>query len=138
MGCVSICAISRRASGPAGLENFPGVSRTVTDKTITGHPKANPPRTNHTRAPSCSTNKPGARATFKMRTNSVLLVENVTQLRALFWRTHDSLPCHRYKSGNPRPQNDQPTDTRVAFVEFVDQLKRNGEISDKLAQSATL
>lgn len=70
--------------------------------------------------------------------NSVLLVHNVTGLRALFWRTHSALPCKRFASGNPKPQNAQPADTRAAFVDFVDQLQRNGEISDKLAQSATL
>jgi hypothetical protein len=70
--------------------------------------------------------------------NSALIVSNVTELRALFWRTHSALVCKRFPSGNPRPQNSQPCDTRAAWVDFVDQLQRNGEISEKLADSATL
>lgn len=66
------------------------------------------------------------------------LCKNITQLRALFWRTHYPIPCNRYKSGRPLPQNQQPADTRAAFVAFVDQLARNNEISQRLAQTATL
>lgn len=35
-------------------------------------------------------------------------------------------------------QNDYPTDTRVAFVDYIDYLRRSGYISEELAQRATL
>jgi len=35
-------------------------------------------------------------------------------------------------------QSDYPTDTRVAFVEYVDHLCRNGDISEELASRVTL
>jgi hypothetical protein len=35
-------------------------------------------------------------------------------------------------------QNDYPTDTRVAFCDFVESLQRNNKISEALAQRATL
>lgn len=53
------------------------------------------------------------------------------QLRAEFWRSYPNLSCRRVGA-------DYPTDTRVAFVDFVDALERNGEISEKLAERATL
>lgn len=65
-------------------------------------------------------------------------IRNVTELRADFWREHPHLECRRYASGRPRPQNEQPTDTRCAFVDYIDSLRRNESISESLAQSATL
>lgn len=53
------------------------------------------------------------------------------QILAEFWRVHPDLSRRRIGA-------DYPTDTRVAFVDFIDFLERNGEISDKLAQRATL
>lgn len=53
------------------------------------------------------------------------------QIRSEFWRSYPNLSCRRIGT-------DYPTDTRVAFVAFVDSLERNGEISAKLAQRATL
>lgn len=53
------------------------------------------------------------------------------QLRAEFWRDHPDLSRRRIGS-------DYLTDTRVTFVDFVDCLARSGDISDKLAQRATL
>ena len=35
-------------------------------------------------------------------------------------------------------QNDYPTDTRCAFVDYVDMLARSGEISEALAGKVTL
>jgi hypothetical protein len=45
--------------------------------------------------------------------------------------------------GKPREfwgksQNELPADVRVAFVEFVDALEKNGDISEALAQRVTL
>jgi hypothetical protein len=53
------------------------------------------------------------------------------QIRAKFWSAYPDLPRRRVGA-------DYPTDTRVAFVDFIDCLARNGDISDKLAQRATL
>ena len=53
------------------------------------------------------------------------------ELREEFWATFEG----ERRSGS---QNSQPADTRAAFVDFVDQLERNGDISRKLAERATL
>jgi hypothetical protein len=37
-----------------------------------------------------------------------------------------------------KPQNDQDTDTRCAFVDFIDQLHRAGQITDRTANRITL
>lgn len=54
------------------------------------------------------------------------------QLRAAFWREHPDLVRR------PGGQNAQPTDTRVAFVDYVEHLARLGAIPETLAQRATL
>ncbi len=63
------------------------------------------------------------------------------EVRAAFWAAHPRAQ-RRYVNGKTRPviapQNEQPTDTRVAFCEFVDSLQRNGEITEALASRATL
>ena len=58
------------------------------------------------------------------------------QVRAAFWRDFESRPG--YVPQFRREQNKCPTDTRVAFVDYVDSLCRNGEISEALAQRVTL
>lgn len=55
------------------------------------------------------------------------------QVRAAFWEAH-----HFYKRHAGWTQNQYPTDTRVAFVDYIDYLRRNGDISDALAQRITL
>ena len=59
-------------------------------------------------------------------------ITNQKQLREEFWETFPEL--ERRKGS----QNDQPTDTRVTFVDWIDSLSRNGDISPKLAEQATL
>ena len=54
------------------------------------------------------------------------------QVRALFWDAHPSLDKRKGWHG------DYPTDTRYAFVDFVDCLARDGHISEALAQRVTL
>jgi hypothetical protein len=59
------------------------------------------------------------------------------QIRALFWATFPDLsrktiPDH---AGTGRMYT---TDTRCTFVDFVDELCRDGEISDQLANKVTL
>lgn len=59
-------------------------------------------------------------------------------IRSAFWDAHSGLVCKRGPRGRILPQNSQPTDTRCAFVDWLDELHRSGQVSDKLAQRATL
>jgi hypothetical protein len=61
-------------------------------------------------------------------------------LRAAFWRDHKGVPGITPRritnySGNGKMHN---TDTRCAFVDWLDAMSRNGQVSDELAQRATL
>lgn len=58
-------------------------------------------------------------------------------LRRTFWRDHPTLPRRRITnySGNGKMH---VTDTRVAWCDWIDALCKNGDISDELAQRATL
>jgi hypothetical protein len=61
------------------------------------------------------------------------------QLRDEFWETFPELECRvNHNTGNPLRQNKQPVDTRMSFVDWIDQLQRNGDIPEKLAERATL
>ena len=59
------------------------------------------------------------------------------QIRRAFWNENKGALMHRriVKTGD---HQDYPTDTRIAFVDFVDNLARNGQISEALAQRVTL
>jgi hypothetical protein len=61
------------------------------------------------------------------------------ELRAAFWRAYSH---HEGQARKARiltaPQNRHSADTRAAFVEYVDWLHRDGQISDALAARATL
>lgn len=62
------------------------------------------------------------------------------QIRAAFWELHEGrngVTRRRITaySGNGKMHN---TDTRCAFVDFVDYLHRDGQISDALADRVTL
>ena len=62
-------------------------------------------------------------------------------VRAAFWRDNPTLKRRKtaYKGRIiTAPQNMQPCDTRMAFVDYIDRLQRDGIISDRLAQSITL
>jgi hypothetical protein len=67
---------------------------------------------------------------------------NQKQIRAAFWETFPDLPRRRYRySPNRNDKTAQlvyPIDTRCAFVDFVDQLQREGVISEALAERVTL
>ena len=54
------------------------------------------------------------------------------QIRRQFWLDHPDV------LRKPGRQNDQVTDTRMAFVDYVDHLQRSGVISEALAQRVTL
>ena len=57
------------------------------------------------------------------------------QVRNAFYEFCKELNIKVYKS---KRQNDQPCDTRCAFVDFVNNLAKSGEISEQLAQKVTL
>jgi hypothetical protein len=62
------------------------------------------------------------------------------QIRAAFWRDHQGIKgISRRKitnySGHGKMHN---TDTRCAFVDYVDSLSKSGAISPELAGRATL
>jgi hypothetical protein len=62
------------------------------------------------------------------------------QVRAAFWETHAGLPGISRRRipnyyGNGTMHN---TDTRCAFVDYVDMLCRDGQISSELAELVTL
>jgi len=54
------------------------------------------------------------------------------QLRAEFWQEHPTAHRGKLRDG------DYTTDTRCAFVDWLDMLAKNGDISEDLAQRATL
>lgn len=67
---------------------------------------------------------------------------NIGTLRGQFWKTYPGLIRRKINGANKwpvtAPHNMQPTDTRCAWVEFVDMCHREGLISDGLAQSAVI
>ena len=67
---------------------------------------------------------------------------NQKQIRAAFWEAFPDLPRRRYRYSPNRSDKTAPLvfpiDTRCAFVDFLDQLQRNGIISEALANRATL
>ena len=67
---------------------------------------------------------------------------NQKQIRAAFWETFPDLPRRRYRYSPNRSDKTAPLvfpiDTRCAFVDYLDQLQRNGVISESLANRATL
>ena len=64
------------------------------------------------------------------------------EIRVLFWALHPNLPKRRHRySWNKNDKTAElvyAVDARCAFVDFVDQLQRNGEISESLADRVTL
>lgn len=70
------------------------------------------------------------------------MMTNQKQIRAAFWQAFPNLPRRRYRySWNPKDKTAElvfPIDTRCAFVDFVDTLHRTGQISEALADRATL
>lgn len=61
------------------------------------------------------------------------------ELRAAFWEMlKESAPELAELYRTKKRQNDYPTDIRCAWVDYTDGLHRSGEISEKLANRATL
>ena len=67
---------------------------------------------------------------------------NQKQIRAAFWEAFPDLPRRRYRYSPNRSDKTAPLvfpiDTRCAFVDYLDQLQRDGVISESLANRATL
>ena len=63
------------------------------------------------------------------------MIKTLTALRAQFWQDHPQF-VHQWRSR--KRQNEYPTDTRCAWVDYVDMLARAGTITERLAQEATL
>ena len=53
------------------------------------------------------------------------------QVRAAFWETHPNLLRSKL-------HGDYHVDTRIAFVDYVDMLARDGQITETLAHRVTL
>ena len=58
-------------------------------------------------------------------------------LRTAFWAEHPDLPRRRIRSYDGRGLM-YPTDTRVAWVDWIDHMQRAGYITTALANRATL
>jgi hypothetical protein len=64
------------------------------------------------------------------------MITSQRDVRKAFWQllNYDGKPRVFYGMS----QNELPPNTRMAFVEFVDRLARDGQISERLAQRVTL
>ena len=64
------------------------------------------------------------------------------EIRAAFWQTHPDADRRRYRYSWSSNDKTAPlvycTDTRCAFVDFLDYLRQSGQISEALANRATL
>jgi hypothetical protein len=61
------------------------------------------------------------------------------QVRAAFWQAHPHFDEQAREAGiRSKRQNEQCATVRCAFVDFVDMLEKNGDISEALAQRVTL
>lgn len=74
------------------------------------------------------------------------MITTQKDLRAAFWEAHPQHrrgvkavgTAHGRKFYVEKTQNDYPTDVRVAWCDFIDYMRRDGQISEALAQRATL
>jgi hypothetical protein len=62
-------------------------------------------------------------------------MKTVSQVRKAFWEDCPEFKNHYRKTYR---QNQYHVDIRCAFVDFVDYLQKNGEISENLANRVTL
>lgn len=60
------------------------------------------------------------------------MLKTQQEIRTQFWLDNPQL---QRRAGR---QNEQPTDTRCAFVDYVDMLSKSGTIFEALAQRVTL
>jgi hypothetical protein len=62
-------------------------------------------------------------------------MKNVNEIRKSFWA---SFPQFQQFYRKTWKQNQYCTDIRCSFVDYVDQLRKDNQISEKLANRATL
>ena len=61
------------------------------------------------------------------------------QIRKAFWENLKEIDPELYKWGKrSKPQNEQVTDIRIKFCEFVDEVLEAGQITEKMAEKVTL
>jgi hypothetical protein len=61
------------------------------------------------------------------------------QIRRQFWEELKEFNPQLYKQGKrSKSQNDQVTDIRVYFCDFIERLRRDNEITESQAQRITL
>jgi len=62
-------------------------------------------------------------------------MKTITEVRNAFWDAH---PLFQYMRKKSWRQNDYNTNVRCAFVEFVDRLRKDGQVKESLATRVTL
>lgn len=66
-------------------------------------------------------------------------IKTQVQVRESFWAfLREANPGLAAKYRRTKRQNDYPTDIRVSFVDFVESLRMDGQISEALAYRVTL
>lgn len=63
-------------------------------------------------------------------------MKTISEVRQAFWNEYAEYYGHEFKTR--KRQNDYSADCRCAFVDFVDYLERDGQISQKLANMVML
>ena len=67
------------------------------------------------------------------------MITTQRELRAAFWQEHPELDAEaRRRRTRSKGQNAQTCTTRSMFCFWLDNLRRDGEISDRLSNNATL
>ena len=61
------------------------------------------------------------------------MITTQKDLRDAFWAAHPNLT----RKGNQK-QNEYPTDTRLTWIDYVEYMRRDGQIGEALTQRATL
>lgn len=69
--------------------------------------------------------------------NNNNLITTQKEIRKLFWQENPNLDRKKITSYDGKGKM-YKTDTRVAFVSFVDMLYSNGQISNNMVQKVTL
>jgi hypothetical protein len=79
---------------------------------------------------------------YKLFKKEQTMMTSQAQIRDAFWRAHPDADRKRYPARDwtrqDKSQRDYCTDTRCAFVDFLDFLHRDGQISAALANRANL
>jgi|688.fasta_scaffold309549_4 hypothetical protein len=64
---------------------------------------------------------------------------NQKQIRQAFWQYLKLINPELYKQGKrSKRQNEQKTDVRLTFIDFVDHLYNDGDISEAMRKKVTL